>query len=862
MPTQPEFPQPLHAPVRGLLDTMASAPPWASYHYPGMPGTGPQSHQSPQSMFTDYEIMRMTSGHPSMGYGGNAGFAGTPMFPFTDRGGLPGMAINWAANAAMGAFAGSPVGLGMVPLGGMGGVSRMEWLMDRQRQEISSMILSGDGNLPSILSRNPNLGYGLPSGIAMSPLFQRGLGVLDGYQTAFLTAHGRMGTVFGGDLLSQGIGAANFMSALSGGMSNPGGTGWDRTAMQGLGADDLVRAIASARSMGLLGVTGSSLRAISDRAGSMEFGPPDSRGAARAARELGMGVADVLAAGRDVLGQGVSAADVMSAGKELFGNEGMGDPGTAARRFREIEAAGQVLDMDQKTVAAYMRLMKRVGETAGLIGESGTLSAMASIQSIEATARFGDASGVQVDKGVVASRMNRQFDRSALSGDAREKTVLANVLAEQSRDILMSSTLEVNGSRMSAAEVSDRIQDGLGRMERGEMTAEERQGFERFMRDAGAAMASSSDPRLRKMANDIVDRTTHYDGGREELSAQLGGRTSYNAASRSSGVTHGALNAVEESMRRTQERLNRGDGADVAAIREMGGLRGAMRVFSEAGVFTALESGGAPAALKRLESIAAQEADRRGLTGQAREDFIRRRAREMGVAVQSLVGDAIRYRGETYEDAAGALAGYEMAQAGGRHVADVRGAIDEAVASREIMSRMAGGDIKERSLKGILMDIARGGLKNSGQGLSVPGLVSAAIKDGLGTERLEAMAKVLSGEEGFTDENGNRRDLAWLQARLRMDREIAGSSAETQQQIVDEFHASMMKALGLGDEELSALDKALSGATGDSAATGAAGEREVEASNPVLDKLDELIETVQESILQVVAALALPKAES
>jgi hypothetical protein len=331
-----------------------------------------------------------------------------------------------------------------VAFGGTNGLSRYSWEQSRQRQNAINKYV------PDLNTEGAN-GMGL-FGAADSPGGRIGAAVMGHLdpemRTAAFTGMGRMGRVYGGSMSNQALGAVNSTLALSASMSTDGML--DRTAMKGMELGDISSSISSAVNMRKLGITGQEMRDINTAMSSTATEEERTEGISKMGKR-GREVAGLMAAGRDVLGKEASMEDIFATVQDTFGAGALKDPATATKRLREIDAAKEVLNMDQKTVTEYIKAMKQVAGNMGIVGESNTTrAAMAMIHNVEGIVNNADKNGVQLDKDKVAANVAEAAEKLGGSDDTKQMQSMFTQFERMDESALRDTQIELSDGRTAS----------------------------------------------------------------------------------------------------------------------------------------------------------------------------------------------------------------------------------------------------------------------------------------------------------------------------------------------------------------------------------------------------------------------------
>lgn len=810
-PNQPSFPQP--SAVQPFLHDSVSAIPGLntafgqqSYGYPNMPQAPGQNYPypPPQMMggpaIPNYGLNDLFTGHPSTQNRGAVGFQGNQPMQLMNGSTYTGMAVNALANLGMNLAAASGPGgealaNGLVPFQGASGMSRFEYLQARSRQQAADLIFKGEAGGDGLMAFNPDLAFMGKRGIGNHPMFQSALADVGGFKTQFLNAYSQMGTAFGGSVLDQGRGVAQFLSGLGAGTTNASGVGTDFGLTQGLTRNQLTQGISTAYQYGALGVTGSDIREISDL---VSAGKGEQ--ARKKSRRLAGDVAEVISLGKDVFGADASPDQIFRGIEELFGREGLSDAGSAANRLRQVEAAGNVLNLDSQSVAKYMQIMKQMTRNVGLIGESGTDASLSMMMRTEGAARFGDRNDVNVDEARFSQGSANEMTSNLLSMDAKEKNVLANIMNNVSKDSLAGLRMNVNGKAMTGSEVLQRINAGLSNEN---MTIEERKKFEAFMGGAADALVANRSQLGQALSYKLRERTAYYDATEEEMLAQARGDNSYNAWTAKSGININTINKVEQGYGKLAGDVKMGlDDRENLVIERAGGVRKFMEGIHERGGALALQGGGVEGLRKVVrESIRADvnaDLDRRGITGKkARQQ---RLDAETAVATQAAIksiGYMKRYAGETMDGMVDALAVYEAASYAGTSMEEM----SAAMIAVDGFGRTAGGMIRDKSE--LPRRFLEAGLKElmTDDGSSPKERIARMLGDATTSDRVGAYSKVVSGEVGYKDKDGKLVTINDLQDEVSAIRKGTGKKGVKDRKVADAIE-NFWSRLGEDNPEL------------------------------------------------------------
>lgn len=548
--------------------------PAAQIQYPGSQGPyAPGYHQTVPSH-------SLLSGAFQSQAPGNIGFAGRQN-PF-GLPGLAGMAMGLVGGPLMDAAMGTSVA--GVAFGGTNGLSRYSWEQSRQRQNainkyVPDLNVAGYNNLG--LSGQAD-SHGGRIGAAV-------MGHLDPeMRTAAFTGMGRMGRVYGGSMSNQALGAVNSTLALSASMSTDGRL--DRTAMRGMELGDISSGISSAVNMRKLGITGQEMRDINTAMSSTATEEEQAAGISKMGKR-GREVAGLMAAGRDVYGKNASMEDIFANVQDTFGAGALKDPATATKRLREIDAAKEVLNMDQKTVTEYIKAMKQVAGNMGIVGEGNTTrAAMAMINNVEGIVNNADKNGVQLDKDEVAANVADAAEKLGGSDDTKQMQVMFTQFEQMDEESLRNTQINLKqGGTATGLQARDQANKLYAEIEDPNTTKEQKYAAMQKLSALKEDLIASGTP----LGKEIMIKSQYYDefenaGAEKQVGALQAEKNVY---------TRDARNR-EEGMDKMRNALTDLGQDDAAANMDQ-----RVNEMAEAGVFALAatnDRGGTDAALEKL----------------------------------------------------------------------------------------------------------------------------------------------------------------------------------------------------------------------------------------------------------------------
>lgn len=629
---------------------------------------------------------------------------------------------------------------GMMPFGGLQ-TSRTDFLAMRARQDIvDSMFKAEPGGG---FAYNPALQLLGRRGVGSNPFGQMMTGMFTGYKTRFEAFYGATGRAFGGSEKHKARSALQAMMAIDTGNTLDGG-GLDYLLTQGLDRDELREGMTTAYRRGAF-ITSKDLNEVAGAVSRGSYGE-----ARRLGRKMSGEMADVMATGRDVFGQSATQDDIISGLKNIFGQEGVGSASEAANRLREIEAAGQVLNLDSKVVASYMQVMKQLTKNMGLIGEAGTSASLGMMMANEANVRFGEATGVNVDKGAQATSRSASIERNIGSFDAKQKEALTYLLRSTQGDVLRDISLNIGGRKYSGLQVRNRINKFLNTEGQ---TADEIAAGEDFIEAAVDSMNVSKDPAGKALARTMRQLTAFSQTDLVNMIAnsdKSGGKT-YSQAVAERGYGANDLSIYRKML------------TSMNSVSATGTARGA----GLAGRYGTSNKVILEGLLKANYFGAMAEGDLNGLDENLRKAFPGMSANEIedlkSFAGSSLIGIE-RSEGQTADDTLRSLSATGSRNYGGNQMHQLR----EEKRKLEVFSKIAGGmpigsgQLLKRGLTEVLKQL------NSGKGLGGDAWKKILGKT-LDTERVAAFSDLLSGqatavvdgkEMTFKDLNDQANDLA------------------------------------------------------------------------------------------------------
>ena len=649
---------------------------------------------------------------------GNVGFQAAQGFQVMGNDSIAGLIGNTGLNYGFQQIAknfpsGEALAEGMMPIGGLT-TSRMDFLKMRQRHDAMDAVFKN-----KLQEQDPALQYLGTMGLGSTFMGQAGIGAMSGFRTRMESYAANLGRVFGGDITNQLQRSTAAGLAIDHSMALEGG-GIDFNLTQGMNNREMTDAIGASFRRGAF-VTARDFQNLSEAGLS---------GNKSRARELGRKItgdlANVYAAGRDVFGQDATDDEIISGIESVFGREGMTDAGQATQRLREIEAAGDVLNMDSKVVAKYMQVMKQMTRNMGLIGEAGTDAALGMMMRGKEVEQFGSQMGINVDSDEVMGAMSRSMTRNLASQDTNKKESLIATLRTASKDVLRDIDLGViGGKRQSGLDVLNHLNKQL---EGGPMDLEQFKSFQSYLGTAANRLNSSSDPRGQDLANRMRQMAHMPQDELNSMFSGLRGQTTLKEFILGQGFNTADIDAAESAIEATKGVLDITRGGKLA--KKHGGLDSVMKQAAENGILDALQSGDLNSA-KELIGETFKSPNGEALSGEEADSMI--------ALFQTTAGQVKRYPGETLSDSLGYLAAWGR---GKRGVGGLNSVLLKNVRQLQELAGTAGGalsgdNIGQRALQAGLRAIGKG---------EINGKTLSKMFSDMGGERAGLLSQLFSGE--------------------------------------------------------------------------------------------------------------------
>lgn len=603
-----------------------------------------------------------------------------PIFPM-DR--AWGALANQGVAQLVGALTGDQgIAQGMYPWQGTGGMSQFDWFSARMRGVEAEQLLKGRQGTPGLYAINPELGLVGNFG-HLAPIQQMMGGDI---REAFSIGFGQLGTQFTGGIREQGENVARFLSALTGGFTS--GNELDDVLMFGSSLPETVSNIAAATHAGFFGFRGGNIQQISDavRRGETDF----ARGMAR---DMGRGVNEFAAAGRELFGGDASIQDIFSGVGEIMNMRGM-SVSEATGRLREIDALGEVLNVDSQVLTKYAAAMRRLSENAGIYGSTQTDAMTANLLGAEAMTRASAANGVDVSKDSLIRHRQNVMAEDLTSFNARRNQAMQTILYQTPEERLVG----MGGPGGSLLAARGRMQQIIDNMD----GVTDPAALQAMHRELGQIYNALPPDLKGAVAKEIA-----Y-GNPENQAAMLAiqGVRSYNEGA-SGAISAATLDAAQGGFAAAARNLQ-GRRGFAGLSRRLGGMRGIVNQMGESGLLGALMSvteGGGTTQYNRIrDEFAAQF----GVSGDLVNDILQNVVQGFG---DRLVIDPKTQRERSDSEVAYRL--MRLSGVGNEQIAGLRNELDTVDVSKQIFTAIAGdafrgnkrfSDLMVDTIKGVLSD--------------------------------------------------------------------------------------------------------------------------------------------------------------